>query len=394
MSTHKRTVGVVFGSRSVEHDVSIVTAQQVMKAFDTSRYEVVPIYISRDGEWFTSEGLRDIKNFQANIKASDTIQETHLSSSTAYPGLITPPIAGRFGKSEFRKIDVMFTTIHGTHGEDGTIQGLFEMADIPYIGTGIMASAIANNKIMAKAVLKQYGIPVVEGVSFTRHEWLNDADSIMERVDELGYPAFVKPATLGSSIGIAKVDDHDRTRLHIDIAANLSRQILVERAVENATEINCAVMGYHEIEPSVLEQPVSSEVFLTYDEKYMREGGKAAGMKGADRIIPARLDDDLTAKIQDIAVRAFKAIDGYGIARIDFLVKPATGDVLLNEINTMPGSLSFYLWEESGKTAAQVIDQLIDIAMAAHGEKRQTTYNYQSKLLEHAAKTGIKGVKK
>ncbi len=395
MSTRKQAVGVFFGSRSVEHDVSIVTAHQIMSAFDPARYDVVPVYISRDGHWLTGPGLMDIKNFQYDVRTLATVNETLLSCSTAHPGLITPPISGRFRKSRFQRLDVAFSAIHGTHGEDGTIQGLFEMVGIPYIGTGVLASAVANNKIMTKALLQQHGVPVVDGISFSRHQWLQEADAVLDQVEEVGYPLFIKPADLGSSIGVARVDDSQQARLHIDIAANFSRHVIAERTVTDGVEINCAVMGHRDIETSVLEQPVSGEEFLTYDEKYMRgEGGKAAGMKGQDRVIPAPISDELTAKIQDIARRAFMAIDGYGIARIDFLVKPDSGDVWLNEINTMPGSLSFYLWEAMGKTPRQVVEDLIEIALAVHAEKQQTTYDYQSQLLGLAAKRGVSGVKK
>lgn len=393
--SQKRTIGVFFGSRSVEHDVSIVTAHQIIRAFDPRRYEVIPVYITRNGRWLTGSSLLDIKNYQNDISEIATVQETIFSPSTAYPGLITPPIAGRFGKSKFQRIDVAFTAIHGTHGEDGTIQGLFELADVPYIGTNVLASAIANNKIVTKALLKQHNIPVVESIAFSRHDWLAKPAEIMEKIDELGYPAFVKPATLGSSIGIARIEDPERARLYIDIAANFSRDILVERAVEGGIEINCAVLGHHDIEASALEQPISSEAFLTYDEKYLRgQGGKNAGMKSAERTIPAPISAELTAKIQDIAKRAFVAVNGYGTARLDFLVKPSTGDVWLNEINTLPGSLAFYLWEASGKSPAQLVDQLIEIALQVHAEKRQTTYDYQSKLISHAATRGVGGIKK
>ncbi len=396
MSVHKQHIGVFFGSRSVEHDVSIVTAHQIMSAFDPSRYEVIPVYITREGRWLTGPGLMDIKNYREDIANIATVYPTHLSPSTAHPGLITPPISGRFRKSEFQRVDVAFSAIHGTHGEDGTIQGLFELADIPYVGTGVLASAIANHKVVAKNLLKQHGVPVVDGIAFSRHAWLEAPEAIMERVDEQGYPAFVKPATLGSSIGVARIDDNERARLHIDIAANFSREILVERAVVGGIEINCGVMGFREIEASVLEQPVSYEEFLTYEEKYMRggKGGKSAGMKGADRIIPAPISDELTAQIQDTARRAFASIDGYGIARIDFLAKPDEGQFWLNEFNTMPGSLSFYLWEASGKSPGQVVDELVEIALQVHAEKRQTTFNYQSQLIDLAASRGVSGVKK
>lgn len=402
--TTKKTVGVIFGSRSVEHDVSIVTAQQVMRTIDPAKYIVVPIYVTRDGRWLTGDPLRDIKTFQAeDMLAVKGVEETHLSSSTGFKGLITPPIAkGFFRKSKLMPLDVIFPVVHGSHGEDGTLQGLFEIADLPYVGTGVLASAIANNKITTKALLKQNDIPVVPGVAFTRHQWLSDDERprILEQIEELGFPVFVKPSDLGSSIGIARVDEAERLQMHIDVAANFSRQVLVEKAVVGATEINCAVMGNHTIQASVLEQPVSYEQFLTYEEKYMRGGKgdktggvKEAGMQGADRLIPAPLSEELTAKVQDIARRGFMAVSGQGTARIDFLVNPETNDVWLNEINTMPGSLAFYLWEAGGMRATAVCDELLRLAFERHNEKARTIFNYQNPLLEHVAKRGLSGAK-
>jgi D-alanine-D-alanine ligase len=396
MDAPKQTVGVIFGSRSVEHDVSIVTAHQIMNAMNPARYEIVPIYITRDGRWMSGPGLRDIQNFQLDeISDLATVYEVLFSSSTRYPGIIRPPLSGRFGRSRFRRIDVAFCAVHGTHGEDGTLQGLLEMADVPYIGTGVLASAIGNHKGVAKALWKQRGIPVLDGITFSRREWLANSQAILEQVVEQGYPAFVKPATLGSSIGIARIENDEQARLHIDIAASFAQEVLVERAVVGGVEINCSVMGNYEMQASVLEQPLSGEVFLTYDEKYMRgEGVKSAGMKSADRLIPAPISEELTARIQDLAKRAFAAIEGRGIARVDFLMKPETGDVWLNEINTMPGSLSFYLWKASGKEPAAVVDELIRLGLELHAEKRRTTFDYRSELLELAATRTLSGVKK
>jgi D-alanine-D-alanine ligase len=348
--------------------------------------------------------LHDLKNFQANdLTQIAGVYETHLASSTAFKGLITPPLArGFFKKSKFKKLDVLFPTIHGSHGEDGTLQGLFEMVDLPYVGTGVMASAVANNKITTKAVLHQYGIPVVEGVGFTRHEWLQDDHRarIIAEIEALGYPVFVKPADLGSSIGIAKVEDRERLILHIDIAANFSRLVLVEKAVVGGIEVNCAVLGNHDIQVSVLEQPVSQDKFLTYEEKYMRGGKgakgavKQAGMASADRLIPAPLNEALTAQIQEYARRAFTAIGGQGTARLDFLAKPPENLVWLNEINTMPGSLAFYLWEATGKKTPQLCDELIQLGLERYEEKRRTTFDFKNPLIEHVINKGLSGAKK
>lgn len=391
----KISVGVIFGGRSVEHDVSVVTGQQIMNAFDAERYEVVPIYISRDGMWYTGDPLRDVKNFQNEVVSLSGVMPTLLSPSVQHHGLIINPTpTGLFGKSQVKRLDVAFPAIHGSHGEDGTLQGLFELADMPFVGCGVLASAIANDKLMAKNVLREAGIPVVDAVGFTRAEWLDHPDQIIEQITtKLTFPVFVKPVTLGSSIGIGRAEDEKLLRAFIDVAANLDRRVLVESAVVNCLEINCSVIGdEHGYQASALEQPVSWEQFLTYEEKYLRGGNE--GMKSAERIIPAPLEADFTARIQDTAVRAFRAIDGRGITRIDFLVRPESGEIFLNELNTLPGSLSFYLWEPVGIPPRELVARLVTLAQDAYAEKRRSTYDYRTNLLALTASRGLKGVKK
>lgn len=395
-AARKTTVGVIFGGRSVEHDVSVVTGHQVMQAFDPERYEVVPIYINRDGRWYSGAPLLDLKNFQEEIISHKAVVETLISPSVQHHGLILNPAPrGWLSRSQIKRLDVVFPTIHGSHGEDGTLQGLLEMADIPYVGCGVLASAVANDKLLTKQVLKQNGIPVVAGIAFSRDEWEKDPDAIIRRIAaELTFPVFVKPVTLGSSIGIARVEQtqvEDLLRAHIDVAANLDRRLMVESAVANCVEINCSVLGdERHLQASVLEQPVSWEQFLTYEEKYLRGG---EGMKSAERLIPAPISPELTERIQMLAKRAFQVIDGRGIARIDFLVRPERDEVFLNEINTMPGSLAFYLWQETGLNPRQVVDQLVELAREAHAQKRRNTYNYQTSLISLTAARGVKGVK-
>ncbi len=363
----------------------------MIKALDPAKYEVVPLYITRDGKWLTGAPFADLNTFKAeNVAEIVGVKETTLSPSIQHHGLITPPISGLFARSTLSRIDVLFPVVHGTHGEDGTLQGLFELADIPYVGAGVAASAVANDKILAKAVLAQAGIPVVEGVAFSRHDWLTERERLIQRIESrLTYPLFIKPATLGSSIGISRPADRAAALIGIELALSFDRRVLVEAAVEGVTEINCAVLGNTTIRPSVLEQPVSWEHFLTYEDKYMRGSD---GMKGAERKIPAPLDAELTAKIRQMAVDAFRAVDGRGTARIDFLLKD--GAVYVNEINTMPGSLAFYLWQEEKMSPSAVCDELIRLAFEAFTEKRRTTYDYKSGLVAHAAAHGIKGMKK
>lgn len=389
----KLSVGVIFGSRSVEHDVSIVTGHQVLRALSPDKYEVVPIYIDREGAWLVGDPLRDINNYKSDkLGEMLGVKEASLSSSPAFKGLIVPPISGLVGRNALRKLDVIFPVVHGAHGEDGTLQGLCELVDLPYVGCGVTASAIAIDKPMTKALLAAQGLPVLDGLTLSRQKWLQERDAVIATVEgRFSYPIFVKPARLGSSIGIARVTDADMLGNHLDVAFNFDERVLVEPALDGAIEINCAVLGSGDaLRPSVLEQPISFEEFLTYEEKYMREGG---GMKGAERKIPAPISDDLTARIRQAAVDAFRIIDGRGIARVDFLVREESGEFYVNEINTMPGSLAFYLWEPEGLSPRALVDELIQIALDAHAQKRQTRFNYKTGLVAHAAARGLKGLK-
>lgn len=387
----KTTVAVIFGGRSVEHDVSIVTGHQVMRAFDPARYDVLAVYITRDGRWFTGEPLKVLENFTNEITSLRGVSPCVLSPSAQHHGLIINPVSGMFQRSEVRRVDVVFPAVHGSHGEDGTLQGLFELADVPYVGCGVLASALGNDKALTKQVLRQNGITVVDDVVFTRADWQEDAETLLAKINAaFNYPVFVKPVTLGSSIGVSRVEDAAMLRATIEVATTFDRRVMVEPAVVDCMEINCAVMGDDMgIKASVLEHPKSWAQFLSFDDKYMHGG---EGMKSADRVIPAPLSPEVTARVQQIAVAVFKALQGRGTARLDFLVR---GDeIFLNEINTMPGSLAFYLWAEMGQSNAQVVDRLVKLAQDAHAEKRRTSFDYQSNLIKMTAQRGgLKGVK-
>ncbi len=393
MSAERKTiVGVVLGGRSVEHDVSVVTGHQIMRAFNKERHEVVPIYIDRNGRWYTGEPLVKMENYKHEITSLSGVKECILSPDVRHHGLIINPTSGYFSKSTVKRLDVVFPAIHGTHGEDGTLQGLLELADIPYVGFATLGSGLTNDKIMTKQVLRQHGLPVVDDVWFNRAEWLDDPEAILARIkDALPYPVFIKPATLGSSIGIGRADNDDLLRASIDVAANFDRRVLVERAVVGCVEINCAIMGYgNKMQTSVLEQPVSWEEFLTYEEKYLRG---SEGMKSAERIIPAPIGDELTDRIRQMTVEVFKAVDGRGTARIDFMLKPDSDEVYVNELNTLPGSLAFYLWQETGLSAGDVVEKLVQLARDAYADKRQNIYNYETDLIAVTAARGLKGAK-
>ena len=393
MSSRRTIVAVIFGGRSVEHDVSIVTGHQIIDALSAARYDVVPIYISRDGRWFTGEPLAKLDNFgNDDIVQRDGVHVCLISPDTRHHGLIINPLAGRFSRSRVKRIDACFPALHGTHGEDGNLQGLLELADIPYVGYATLGSALTNDKIMTKMVLRQAGIPVIDDHWFTRANWLDEPEAIIEAImNKLAFPLFIKPATLGSSIGIGRADTEAMLRTSIDIAANFDRRILVEPAVTDGIEINCSVIGLGEtFEASTLEQPVSWDEFLSYEDKYLRGG---EGMKSAERLIPAPIDPTLASAIQDTSIHAFKVVDGRGIARIDYLVRPQAKEYYLNEINTMPGSLAFYLWREEGYSNGELVAKLVQLAIDAHAIKRRNVYDYRTNLVEVASQRGAKGGK-
>lgn len=394
MSSRRRTcVAVIFGGRSVEHDVSIVTGHQIIGALSDDLFEVVPVYISRDGRWFTGEPLLQLDSFAGNdLLQMEGVVPCLLSPDTRHHGLIVNPLAGRFSKSGVKRIDVAFPALHGTHGEDGSLQGLFELADLPYVGYATLGSALANDKAMTKMVLRQAEIPVLDDFVFSRDTWINGPDHVLEQIQQkLSFPLFIKPATLGSSIGISRADSLPLLRAGIDIAANFDRRILVEPAIIDGIEINCSVIGYgDEYQASTLEQPLAWDEFLSYEDKYLRGD---EGMKSAERIIPAPLGDMLTRRIKQLSLRAFRAVDGRGIARIDFLVRPDHDEIYLNEINTMPGSLALYLWREDGLSPSELVKRLVELAREAHTEKRRNMYDYQTNLVSVASQRGIKGSK-
>ena len=393
MSRQRRsTIAVIYGGRSVEHDVSIVTGHQIMQAFPPESYEVVPVYISRDGRWHTGQPLLQLDNFKdGGIVQQTGVMPCLLSPDVRHHGLIVNPLAGRFSKSTVKRIDVIFPAVHGSHGEDGTLQGLFELADIPYVGCAPLSSALTNDKILSKRLLRQAGIPVLDDYAFSREGWRQRAERIVQDIhDRFRYPLFVKPATLGSSIGIGRADSEALLRSSIDIALSFDSRVLVEPAITGGAEINCAVIGCGEdLRASPLEQPVSWDEFLSYEDKYLRG---SAGMKSAERHIPAPISAELTQRIKDLSLAAFQAVDGRGIARIDYLLS-GEGAVYLNEINTMPGSLAFYLWQAEGCSPSALVEELVRLARESHAEKRRRIYSHETSLLALASQRGIKGSK-
>jgi len=389
MKNSKTKVAVVFGGRSVEHEVSIMTAMQVFENINRDKYEVIPVYIDKIGRWFVDKRLEKLENFK-NLKLEDIKAPEYFFGASPSIKALTPRSAFKF----FTKIsaDIYFPVIHGTFGEDGTLQGLFEMTDVPYVGSGVTGSAVGMDKIIQKSVFKDNGFPVVKYIWFSKSEWENNKIKIIQNIERtLGYPVFVKPANLGSSVAISKAEGLKELENAINIASYFDRRIIVEEGKENIIEINCSVLGNNSLTASVCEQPLKTQNVLTYEDKYLK-GGKTKGMAGLSRLVPAPISEELTKKIQEMAKNAFKAVDASGVARIDFLVDPVknnisngvdekNNNVWINEINTLPGSLSFYLWGESGIDFGGLIDRLIDLGFERHKERQELTFSYDSDLL-------------
>lgn len=349
----KIRVGVIFGGRSAEHEVSLVSAASVINALDKSKYDVVPIGISPEGRWLSSPDAVGLLKSGSEIAAEC---ERILLPDPTQKGLV--PLAS--GSDGPQSIDVIFPVLHGTFGEDGTVQGLFELAGIPYVGAGVLGSSVGMDKIVTKQICAQAGIPVTPYIWFLGDEFAKDSNRIARSVErQLKYPCFVKPANLGSSVGISKAHGRKEFLAAVDLASQYDRKILVEKGIENSREIELAVLGNDEPEASVPGEIVSSNEFYDYDAKYV--DGKSVA------IIPARLAPRIVRKLQEYAVRTFKAIDCSGMGRVDFLVLKRSNRIYMNEINTIPGftSISMYpkLWEASGIPYARLLDRLIGLAI-------------------------------
>ncbi len=375
-----KKVAVIFGGRSAEHEVSVITGMQVIENIDKTKYEVVPIYVDKNGKWLTGNSLMDFKNYKdGSFKdAKEIILSPNHGDKNIYAH---PNTVGLFGKKILGEIDIVFPAFHGMNGEDGTVQGIFELMDIPYVGCGVLGSSVGMDKILMKDVYKANGLPVVDYVWFYRSKWLKDKDIVIKDIEEkLSYPLFVKPANLGSSIGISKAKDREGLINAIEIAIRYDRKIIIEKAVENLREINCAVLGFdNEVITSLCEEPIGWEEILSFEDKYVRSNEKGGKSSGERRIIPAEIEDNIREEIEELAKKAFITIDGRGVSRIDFLLD-ANNKVYINEINTLPGSISFYLWEGKGYPFKKLIDELISIALKVHEEKKANMYSYEANL--------------
>ena len=394
----KIKVGVMFGGKSVEHEISIISAIQAIGHLNKEKYDVIPIYITKNNEFYIGEKVGDIKSYTDINSLLKESQRVIMMNEGGKTKLIRYPMK-KFGKNELDYIDVAFPVVHGTNVEDGTLQGYLQMFNIPYVGCDVLSSAVGMDKYVMKTVLKDNGIPVLDCKCFTAKQYDDDVDAVINTVEEaIGYPVIVKPVNLGSSIGISKAENRDELYDSLDTAFRYASKVLIETAVQNLKEINCSVLGdYEEAEASECEEPVSSDKILTFAEKYIGDGrakgakGTKGGVKGSGgskgmatlkRKIPADITDEQRTIIRDYAVKAFKCLGCGGVSRIDFMMDTKTGNIWLNEINTIPGSLSFYLWEPLGVKYGELLDRMIALALKRERENSSITYTFDSNVLQ------------
>lgn len=368
----KTKIGVIFGGRSGEHEISIRSAKTVIEKLDKSKYEVMPIAINREGIWLSpAESLRLLPENAQNIlnEFSETFPESEVAllGDTKYRGLTK--IASENSGENNLPLDVVFPVLHGTYGEDGTIQGLLEMACIPYIGCGVLASSCGMDKVVMKTLFREAGLPICKYQWFLRREWEKNGEGVLTNIEEkLGFPCFVKPANLGSSVGVSKAVDRESLKKAIELASEYDRKIIVEECLD-MRELECAVIGNDEPQASLPGEYIinaDDKKFLDYTEKY-------AGTGNNEFVVPALISDELSKKIQEMAVRAFKAIDGAGFARVDFFLRNDTGALLVNEINTIPGLTDASgfpkMWAGTGKDFSEILDLLIEYALERFNDK-------------------------
>ena len=387
-------VGVFFGGRSVEHEISVISALQAINAFDKVKYTIVPIYITKKGVWYSGDALLDVENYRNTDQLLNQCKEVYMAPNYGDYNLYKKKSC-LFGSNVLTSLDVVLPVLHGTNGEDGTFQGLMELIGIPYVGCNPVSSANGMDKIYMKMILKESNVPVIDYVWFTNRDWFTKKEAFIQRVEtELGYPIIVKPANLGSSVGISTGHDREGFIKAVELAERFADRILVEKMVVNLKEINCSVLGdYAENQASVCEEPVRSGDILSYEDKYMSSGGgkSSNGMQSTKRRLPADLPQEVTEKIQFLASETFRVLSSNGVARIDFIIDESDNMVYVNEINTIPGSLSFYLWEASGIAFDKLMDKLIKLALKRDREVRLKTFSYDQNIF--SLKGGSKGGK-
>ena len=392
----KTTVAFIFGCRSVEHEVSIISAVQAMRAANREKYDIVPIYVSKNGEMYTSSEMFEIEPFRDMKSLLGRSEKVTLIKSGKDVVMHSLKEGGLFKKKpEDKIINVAFPVVHGTNCEDGTLQGYLEFLGLPYVGCDVLSSAVGMDKAVFKSVLKDAGLPVLPCITFKAREYAEDREAIITKCEkEFGYPVIVKPVNLGSSVGISKASDRNALTDAIDLAVSFADTVLVEHAVSAIREINCSVLGDPDsCEASVCEEPFMNDEILSYEDKYTsNSGGGSKGMASLQRKIPADISDEKAEEIRTLAKKIFKAMGASGVCRIDFIIDTETDTVYANEANTIPGSLSFYLWEATGMKYPELIDKLISLAFRRNRNRENLTFTIDTNILSGVS-FGVKGAK-
>lgn len=385
---------VAFGGPSPEHEVSVLTGMQVMASLADTAHTVIPLYVTKAGRWFTGEPLADLATYKdVKLAESAGIECTFAFGANGKAQLRQSSRTGLFASPKTWAVDVVIPAFHGSDGENGAFQGVCDVYNLPFTSSGVTASAIGMDKRLAKAVCRAYGFPVVPDVSFREPEWAGFQSALIEQAEAFGYPLFVKPAHLGSSIGVGRAADRAQLIAAIENAFRYDVSVLVEKAVTPLREINCSILGSPDhAEASVCEQPVGSSDLLSFEDKY-QSGDVTKGMASAERLIPAPIQAELSQSIRSTALGIFKAFGCSGVVRLDFLMNDSTGEVFFNEINTQPGSFSFYLWQHSGLSFTQLTQRLVDVALEQHRIRNGRVRSYETNLLSQKAAKGLKGLK-
>ena len=392
----KTNVAFFYGCRSVEHEVSIISAVQAMRAVDREKYDITPVYVTKDGEMYTGNCLFEIEEYRNLSELLSKCQKVNFLRENGAV-VMTEQTKKMFQKPKSIRIDVAFPVVHGTNCEDGTIQGFFEYLNLPYVGCDIISSAVGMDKAVFKDVLKNAGLPVLDCICIRAKEYLTDKQKFQDEIEQkIGFPLIIKPVNLGSSVGISKVNTKEQLDDAVMLALSFTDRILAEHAITSLREINCSVLGdADECIASVCEEPFMNDEILSYEDKYMgnsKNGGQSKGMASLGRKIPADLSEEKAEEIRSLACKTFKAIGANGVVRIDFMIDTETDKVYANEINTIPGSLAFYLWEASGIKYPELITRLIDLAFKRQRSRNNITYTIDTNILSGVS-FGSKGAK-
>jgi len=388
----KKRVAVLFGGVSVEHEVSVISGVQAFHAIDRERYEPIAVYLSKEGRWYVGEQLGDVANYRDMEKLLQSLSEVMPRPVRGDWKLYSVPQSGWFQKTTPPvEVDVYLPVFHGSYGEDGSVQGLFQIMDVPFTGCDVTGSAVSMDKVVMKEVLKGLGLPVLPACSFTRFELEESPEDVVARIESAcSFPCILKPALLGSSIGIEVVREGKELLDAAHRVAMYCPKVLVEVFLPEMYELNCSVLGNESQQrASVIERPLSSGELLSFADKYERSSSGKCGAKSPqsetsmasmDRVIPADIPPDVTQQVQELAIKTFRGLGCAGVSRVDFIADRVTDEIYVNELNAIPGSLAFYLWEESGVSFTQLLTELIELALIRFRERQATVYSYSSNL--------------